>query len=165
MLFRSLLHSFPSTLTCALSQSVSPSPTPLTLSSAPSPSRRLPPPFIPFHSQVRSLSVGVFLRHSFPSALKCALSQSVSPIPTPLALSCALSPSRCLSPPHHSHSQVRSLLVGVSLLHTIPTLSIALSPSRCLPHLHYSYPIKCALSQSASPSSTHSRPLSSALSL
>ena len=89
-----------STLKCALSNSVSPSPTPLPLSSALSPSRCLPPPVIPFHSQVRSLPVGVSHPHT---------------IPTP---SSAPSPSRCLPPPLIPfHSQVRSLRVGISLLH------------------------------------------------
>ena len=117
----SLLYSF-HLIKCANSQSASFFPTPLPLSSALSPSRCLPPPFIPFHSQVRSLPVGISLFHSFPSTLKCALSQSASPSSTqshlikcalsqsaspsftPITLSSALSPSRCLSPhiPFHS---------------------------------------------------------------
>ena len=76
-----------------------------------------------------------------------ALSQSVSSFSThSFPLSSALSPSRCLSPlliPFHS--LVRSLPVGVS-------------------HPHSSHSIKCALSQSVSSFSTHSLPLSSALS-
>ena len=138
----------------------------LPLSSVPSPSRCLPPPHhshpikcalsqsvtststpFPFHSQVRSLQVGVSLPHTTPT-LKCALSQSVSPSSTPIALSSALSPSLHLSllfpstlkcalsqsvssstpfPPY----QVCSLPVGVSLPYTIP-LSGALSSCKTI---------------------------------
>ena len=152
MLFRSrslpvgvcLLHTT-RTLKCALSQSVTSS-TPLALSSAPSPSQHIPPQLIPFHSQVRSLPFGVFLPYSFPSTLKCALSQSVSSSPThSFPLSSALSPSLHLSPQHRSHPikcalsqlasptstplppyQMRSLPVGISVPHA-------------------SHPLKCAL--------------------
>ena len=120
------------------------------LSSALFPSRCLPPPDHS-HSQARSLPVGVFL-HTIPT-----ISSAPSPsrhLPPPLipflhqmrslpvgislpntipTISSALSPSRCLPPPHHSHSQVRPLPVGVSLLHLFPSI------------------IKCALSQSVSP--------------
>ena len=158
----------------ALSQSASPSSTQsLPLSSALSPSRCLPPPHHS-HSQVRSLPVGDF-PHTIPT-LSIALSPSRC-LPPPhhsFPLSSAPSPSRHLSPPHHSHPQVRSLSptpfhsqvrplpVGV-FLHTSRPIKCALSQSESPSSTHF-HPIKCALSQSASLSTTYSLPLSSALS-
>ena len=81
---------------------------------------------------------------------------------TPLALSSALSPSRYLPPSNHSPSQVRSLPVGISLLHNTSTLKCALSQSVSPSPTPFPSTLKCALSQSVSPSSTHSIPLSSA---
>ena len=134
-------------------------------------------------SQVRSLPVGISLFHSFLSTLKCALSQSVSPSSThSLPLSSALSPSLHLSPPHHSHPikcalsqsvsptstpfppyQVRSLSVFISLSYSFPPYQVRPLPVG-ISLLHTTSTLKCALSQSASLSSTHSLPLLSALS-
>ena len=122
-----------------------------TISSALSPSRCLPPPHLSPY-QVRSLQVGDFHFYSFPPYHVRSLPVGVFLPHTIPTISSALSPSQCL--PRSLilfQSQMRSLSVGVSLPQTSPTLSSALSPSRCLSP-PFPSTFKCALSQSVSSS-------------